>query len=535
MDVRRLLAITRKWFALLVAGVALASGAAFAFSTIQQETYEAGTKLIVGQSLSSLNPDYTGLLASQQLSTTYAAIVTTRPLVEAVIGRLDLDTTADQLLKRIRTETTPGSPLLVISAQDTEPDQAAAIANALAEQLIAETSVLQGRQETVQASVEADLMATRAQITATQDRIAEILALEERTPAQVAELGTLEDRLVSLRATAATLLSYAATSATNLLSVVEPAEAPADAISPRPLLNVLVAAVLGFMIALGIALLAEYMRDSVSSPDEVEAVSGYSTVGAIGKIKGVDGNGESYELVASLHPRAAITEAYRRLRTNLDFAAVDTPNRSLLVTSARAGEGKTVTASNIAIVYAQSGRRVLLVDADLRLPRVHLAFGLVNKVGLTSVLVADRTIIDGFAHATATPNLSVVPSGPLPPNPAELLGSHRMRSFLEAALSAYDLVVLDSPPLQGFADAAVLSSMMDGTLLVVDASRSRRRAVKQAGETLARAGANVVGVVLNRASGPEYADHAQQYGSYFTGIATPVSVESEDASRPVGP
>ncbi len=530
MDVRRLLAIVRKWFLLLVAGVVVASGAALVFSTVQQKTYEARTALIVGQSLTSLSPDYTGLLTSQQLSATYASIATTRPLMAAVITELGLDTTPDELLKRITTDTTAGSPLLVISAQDAQPETAAAIANALANRLIAETVILQGRENELQLSIDEDLAATRAQIRTTQERVAELLAISERNPAQDTELATLDGRLVSLRATYATLLSYATAGATNLITVVEPAEAPADAISPRPLLNMLVAAVLGLLLAAGIAWLAEYLDESIGTPEEIEAVSGLGTIGTVGLMKGFTGKGEFPEIATILHPRSAISEGYRTLRTNLEFAAVDRPVHSLLVASASPDEGKTVTASNIAIVYAQAGRRVLLVDADLRKPQLHHAFGLANGAGLTTALVTEVGIA-AVAQATSQPNLSVLSTGPLPPNPAEMIGSQRMRAILEAAQAAFDLVVIDSPPLQAFADTAILSSMADCTLLVVDADRSRRRAVRQARETLARADANVAGVVLNRAAGSAYAEYSQQYGAYLTSTIAPAAPVAEVAAQ----
>ena len=333
----------------------------------------------------------------------------------------------------------------------------------------------------------------------------------------------------SLPATYATLLSYVSAGAANLLTVIEPAEAPADPISPRPLLNLLLAALLGLLIAGGIALTAQYLNDSVGNAEEVEAVSGFSTIGTIGQMKSLNDPRGFYELTASLHPRSAITEAYRTLRTNLEFASVDTPVRSLLVCSAKDGEGKTVTATNLAIVYAQAGRRVLLVDADLRKPQVHLAFDLANKVGLTTLLVVDGVRISDIAHATAQPNLSVLSTGPQPPNPAELLSSQRMNSFFRDAEAAYDLILVDSPPLLAFADAAILSSMVDVTLLVIDAERSRRRAVQQAPEILTRAGANVVGVVLNRTSGAAYANDALRYGPYAAGSTSPTKTPADDA------
>jgi capsular exopolysaccharide synthesis family protein len=529
MDVHRLLVHGRKWFPLLVACVVLASVAAFVVTNLQQKTYEAKATLIVGQALSATNPDYNQLLVAQNLSATYAAVAETRPILESVITKLGLELDPDELAKHLEVVAPGDSTLLAVKAQDPVPARAADIANALAEQLIAISPTIQGREAEFQESIDQDLADTQDLIGTSQARADALLEIKDRTTEQEAELQGLEGRLASLRSTYATLLSFSSPSATNLLKVVEPAEAPTDAISPRPLLNVLLAALLGLLIAVGIAWLVEFLDDSVSSAEEVETVTGLSTVGTIGQMKSLRDPRGFYELTASLHPRSAIAEAYRSLRTNLEFAAVDAPVRSILVCSCRDGEGKTVTATNLAIVYAQAGRRVLLVDADLRKPQVHLAFDLANKVGLTTVLVVEGVRIADIAHATAQPNLTVLSTGPQPPNPAELLSSQRMHAFLRDAESAYDLILVDSPPLLAFADAAILSSMMDRTLLVIDAERSRRRAVQQVPQILTRAGANVVGVVLNRASGAAYAANALKYGSYAAGGTSPTKGVADDA------
>ncbi len=239
VDLRRQISITRAWFPLLVASVLLAAGAAFIGSSLLPKSYEAKATLNVGQSLSAVNPDYNQLLVSQRLSTTYAAVATKRPILQAVVDELHLDTSSDELAQRVQANAPLDSTLLTISAQDSDPSRAAAIANAVAEQLIVASPAIQGRQSEFQASVEADLKATQAQIDATQSRVAALAGVVNRTADGDAELAALEDRLVTLRSTYATLLTYASGDASNLLSVVEPAVAPDSPVSPRPLLNVL--------------------------------------------------------------------------------------------------------------------------------------------------------------------------------------------------------------------------------------------------------------------------------------------------------
>ena len=246
---------------------------------------------------------------------------------------------------------------------------------------------------------------------------------------------------------------------------------------------------------------------------------------------GGKGRSEIYRLAVLLYPRSAIAEAYRTLRANIEFASVDAPIRTILVTSSIPGEGKTVTAANLAAVFAQAGRRVLLVDADLRKPGVHALFDLPNSSGLTTILRNSEANLDAIAHPTEQEGLRVLTTGPLPPNPAELLGSQRMRMVLERLQDAADLVVFDSPPLLAVTDAAVLSSFLDGTLLVIDAKRSRRRAVRPAKDALTRAGANVFGVVLNRVPARAHSE----YGGYHESkqaVVAPTLVADSLSDRP---
>lgn len=534
MDLRRQIATVRDWFPLLAASVLLAAGAAFVVSSLLPKVYEAKATLIVGQSLSAVNPDYNQVLVSQRLSTTYAAVATKRPSLDAAIKQLGLDMTADELSKHVRADAPLDSTLLTIVADDTDPSRAADIANALSEQLIAASPAIQGRQAQFQASIDADLEATQAQIEATQARAEALSGLPDRTAEQDADLATLEGRLVTLRSTYATLLSFASGSASNLLSVVEPAVIPTSPVSPKPFLNALVAAIAALIIAAGVVALAEHLDDAVKDPAAVQDVAGLSTLGTIPRMKSQRGRSAIYQLSTLLQPRSGVAEAYRALRTNIEFASVDAPIRTLLVTSAIAGEGKTVTASNLAVVFAQAGRRVLLVDADLRQPGVHLVFDLPNAHGLTSLLRSDEVSLDAIAQATDQANLRILSTGPLPPNPAELLNTQRMRAILERLKTGGDLVIFDSPPLQAVTDSAILSSLLDGTLFVIDAGRSHRAAVRQGREALALAGANVLGAILNGVPARVGSEYAYHYGNYHGSPSVTGSGAQGTEESPIG-
>lgn len=501
----------------LVVSVVLAGAAAYLFSNSQPRVYEAQATLIVGQSLSSVNPDYTGLLASQRLSVTYASVATTRPLLDNVISALGLKESSDDLRKRVRADAPLDSTLLTITASDSDPTRSAAIANALASQLIAASPAVQGRQADIQKAVDDDLQATRDQLATVQKEVDGLTSLTVRTVDQEARLATLQDQLVSLRSTYSAILAFSSAGPSNLLSVIQPA-VPIDVpVSPRPLLSSLLAAFVGLIIAGAVIYIAAFLDRAIRDSDDVEEVVGLPTLGSVPRMKGKSGRSEIYRLAALLFPRSATAEAYRMLRSNLEFASVDRPVRTLLVTSALPWEGKTVTASNLAIAFALDGRRVLLIDADLRKPSVHVLFELPNDRGLTTLLRDDDASpasLESILHKGEPEGLSILTSGPLPPNPAEVLGSQRMRAILDRLSNGQDLVVIDSPPLQAVTDAAILSSFVSGTLLVIDASLGRRAAVRQSRESLAKANAHVLGAVLNRIPKRSYLGESLEYGYY---------------------
>ena len=529
MDLRRLIVLVRSWLPLMVVAALLAGATAFVVSSLQQKVYESKATMIVGQALSAANPDYTQLLVAQNLSATYATVAKTRDNLRAVIKQLNLETTPAELAGRIQVDAPRDSTLLYITAQDTDPDRAAAVANAVAQQLIDASPTIQGREAEFQKSIDEDLAATQRLIETTQTQADVLIALTERTAQQESELQLLEGRLASLRSTYATLLTFSSGSATNLLTVVETAAPSTSAVAPRTLLNTILAAALGLLVVAGIAFLVDQLDDSMKDREAVEEVTHLSTLGAIPPICGSRGRREIYQLVGLLYPRSNVAEAYRTLRANIEFASVDAPLRSLLVTSTTPREGKTVTASNLAVIFAQAGRKVLLVDADLRKPGVHAMFAMPNVQGLTTLLRDDTVRLDQVAHQTEQENLRILATGPLPPNPAELLGSQRMQAVLGVLRQGADLIIFDSPPLQAVTDAAVLSSFVEGTLFVIDAGQSRRRGVRISMETLARAGANTIGAVLNRVSARsnlgygEYYDSEHEYGD-----------QTQDANAPGG-
>jgi capsular exopolysaccharide synthesis family protein len=534
MDLRRQGQVIRSWLWLLIAGLLLAGGAAYLVSSSLPKVYEAKVTLLVGQSSSSSTPNYNDLLASQRISQTYADLATTGTILGQVMANAGLGVTVDEFRGRVKADAPANSTLVTVTVQDGDPQRAANLANAIGNQLIAASDSVYGKNSQVQDFIAGQISATQVQIQDTQTQIDSLAGLKTRTDAEALQLQALRDRITSLRASYASLLGLPGSGA-NAVTIVDPATPPVQPSSPRVLSNTLLAALVGLLLALGFVFTMEYLDDTVKSPEDVESATGLATLGTVLKMTGEKSRSEIYRLATLLYPRGPAAEAYRTLRTNLEFASVDEPVKTLLVTSSIPSEGKTTTSGNLAVAFAQAGRSVILVDADLRKPGIHKLFDLPNVSGLTSLLRSDDVGIDDVAQATEEERLRVVATGPLPPNPAELLGSHRMQTILERLVGAADLVIVDSPPLQAVADAAILASITDGTLLVIDAGRTRRAAAGRGREALAKSGARILGAALNRLSQRSRSDYVyyDYYGAY--GAEAAAKAGTKASAKPASP
>ena len=495
MEVRRQIAIARAWLPLLIVAPLLAAVVAFGVASSQPQVYQVSAQMLPQQFLPG-NPDYSTVSLSRALvlTTNFASIAKSRDLLSSIQTQLGDKDTLENFVKRVDATVDPNTAGLTITARAGDPVAAQAIANAVAHAIQAKSSDASNT-----ASLLADMETVRTRMLAAESEYERLLALP--TPRKTEDELALANSLATVRELTTvydTLTASLGSGQDGLVVVDQAAAASALKIAPLALRDTLLAAVAALIIAAGIVSLLEYLDDRVKDPETIEAVTGLGTLGTLPRMKGDKGRSEIYRLATLLYPRSPAAEAYRTLRSNIEFAAVDAPIRTLLVTSAVPGEGKTITSANLAAVFAQAGRRVLLVDADLRKPGVHVAFNLPNARGLTTLIRGDELGLDDVALTTEQAGLRILTSGPLPPNPAELLGSHRMRTVLERLKSEVDLVILDSAPLRGLTDSAVLSSFVDGTVLVIDAGVSRRQVVRQCRQALEKADANVLGAILNR-------------------------------------
>jgi capsular exopolysaccharide synthesis family protein len=279
------------------------------------------------------------------------------------------------------------------------------------------------------------------------------------------------------------------------VSIVEAATTPSSPIRPNVKLNTVIAAVVGLLLGAAVALLLDFLDDTVKSAEDLEE-NGLAPLGGVARFQ------RAKELQAALVTGSRsyhqIAEGYRVLRTNVQFSTIDSPGQALLVTSANPGEGKSTTAANLALVMAQAGKKVILVDSDLRRPSLHRIFGLSNGQGLTNLLITAHMGTNGYAQQTRFDNLAVITSGPLPPNPSELLSSRRLDSLLDSLRMQADVVIFDSPPTLLVTDACILAAKVDGTLLVVDSGKTRSQSLRRAKESLTMSKTHLLGAVLNK-------------------------------------
>ncbi|WP_020619928.1 CpsD/CapB family tyrosine-protein kinase [Paenibacillus daejeonensis] len=222
----------------------------------------------------------------------------------------------------------------------------------------------------------------------------------------------------------------------------------------------------------------------------------------------------SLPLIAEVNPKSPISEAYKVLRTNVDFSNFEEDIQTVMITSSRMSEGKSTTTANLAVTYAQTGKRVLLIDADMRKPTQHKIFGLSNRYGLTSAL-SNNSELREVVMDTGIDHLSLLPSGPVPPHPSEMLASKRMELLLERARGEYDIVLIDTPPMMAVTDAQIMAAKCDGVILVIDAGKVKKDMARKVKAKLQHANARMLGVVLNNVnrSGSDSYAYYSYYGS----------------------
>jgi capsular exopolysaccharide synthesis family protein len=485
---------------------------------------------MVGTSIQSPNPSETELGLSRTLAEIYAQLVSRQPIMRAVIDKLGLKMSPEQLADMVKTNVVPSAQLLEITVLDVNPERARLLADAIANELILQSPTgPQGKKEReafIQSqlgNLQAKIQNLDQQVQELEDSVQKMTSAAEISEAQ-SSLGELERLRTSYQSNYAQLLASLSDSSVNRLAIVEPATEPTYPISPNVKLNVAVAALAGLVLAAGAIVLLEFFNDTLTwRSGETQSVLEMPVLGALSKVS--DGAGK---IVVSESPWSPDANALRHVRDSIFLTPQGQTLSTLLISSSLPGEGKSFVAANLAAVIAlpkpsiadinsTPGSSVILVDADLRKPALHEIFDMPNLLGLTDVLAAPEaaaeTVLEKALRPVNGDNLLLLPAGRTPLDPGSLLNSPRFRQVLSLLKARASLIILDSAPLLAAIETKAIANVVDGTILVVFDGQTTARAIRRATDYFRGMGKNnLLGLVFNRVNLP----HSYGYYSYYS-------------------
>ena len=510
LDLRQYFSLFWHWAWLIILASLLAGAASYFYSSLMTPYYRSTTTALLNAAPATKATDYSSVMMSEQLTSTYSQMMAKDPVLIQVVEQVGLDIQLEDIKKWITVTPIRDTQLIEVTVETPHPSLSAEIANAVVTVFAAQIQDIQAQRfSQSKATLETQLADTEKQISiysalAESEYIAEVKAGLETKVAQYREM--YSNLLLSYEQ-----VRLAEAQSVSSIVQVEPATANLIPVRPKVMLNTLLAAVVGFLLTIGLITVGEALDDTIKTPEEISRKFKLPVLGVI--------NHHAHETnspITLTDSRSPTAEAYRTLRTNVSYTSIDRPLRTLMVTSAEPGEGKTTTIANLGVVMAQNGKQVIIADCDLRHPRVHTYFGLANRVGMSTLFTQAALELNGTRQPTQVEHLTVMTTGPLPPNPAELMSSQRMQAILTLMLQAADVVLIDTPPTLAVTDAAALAPAMDGVLLVVRPGKTRTSALRQTLEQLRQVNARVLGVVLNDViiRGKAYGYHYKYYQNY---------------------
>jgi succinoglycan biosynthesis transport protein ExoP len=502
MELRRYFEVLnrRKWVILVTTVVTV--GVVGLGSYLMTPVYSASAVVRIAQ-IQDTDVGYYDLSYSERLMNTYVHLLVSRPFLEQVIQTLGLSISPEDLRRRIVVEALANTELLTIAVESTDPGQAMAIANALGALLVEQrASLYTGAGRTRLEILQEQLTVVEENLANDRARLQSLLA----RGADVEQPGTAQDlnsRIQIQEQTYAMLLNeyekarLSEAARANSVSVVEPAVLPDTPVKPKVALNIALGVVVGLVGGIGLAFLLENLDLAIYSADDLERRAEIPFLGSVPSLR-VPRRFRGEALLLRRDGQSWAVEAFRVVASNVLSPGSGGPPRTLLVTSVEFGAGKSTVLANLAAALAQSGRKVIAVDSDFRSPCLHRVFDVPDDLGLSNVIF-ERGKLASALRETKIPGVRVLTSGPLPPNPAEVLGLARTRQLIGELANGVDLVLLDSPSMLGFADAVVLAPMVDGVVLVAARGQSTERHIQRALHQLDKVGARAFGVVFNKA------------------------------------
>ncbi len=537
MELRQFTALIWRRLWLIVLSIVVVGGLTYLFSVMTTPVFETSTTLEINFATDPRDDPSSSLAVSERAAKGYVQQIRSIPVAREVVGGLGVSIAPEKLLEMFSAEQIRDTQLIRIRAESTNPELAKAVANKVVDVFIAQTEARQGaRYQASKRDLDAQIAELEKQISDTHKALAALGDPGDARNATMPEFARLErskseSNLTNYQTRYAILLRsvedfrLAAARAADKLSVFAAAETPRSPVRPRTQLNLLLGLIGGLVLGASITLLLEYLDDTVKDPEAITSGLGLTLLGAVARAKGLKRPGDA--LVAASASGSPGAEAYRVLRSNFQFTGINNPHASVVVTSAGPGEGKTTTLANLGIALAQAGKRVILVDTDLRRPTLHRLFGVSRERGLTDLILNPETDPDQFLTPVSVEGLRLLPSGALPPNPAEILSSRRMTQIIAKLKEGADVVLFDSPPVLSVADAAILAAGVGNAILVVAAGETRTGAASQARDELVRTNTRVLGVALNKVNPGRGGHYYYYYRRYYGGDGTRVKKRKE--------
>jgi capsular exopolysaccharide synthesis family protein len=504
-DPKQILLTLLRWWWVLVLGTLVAVAIGYGVTQNQPRVYKATATVMVGGFIQAPQVSRDDIVGRDAFTQAYAEMALRQPVLGGVVEALDLNISWTQLKDIVAVGIVEGTPLIEISAEANSPEAAKAIAGEIANQLIL-LSQTQSDEESTRQFVQQEIQHLQTKIETERERLA-VLQVEatsrispERLDELKIEIDTLQRFITDWEDTYSRLLALLDSNVSqNSLAIIEEAHANPKPVSPHLALNLLLSACLGLGLALGIVLLIDQFDDRIRTSEALEQKLGLHHLGTISKIKG-----KNYEGKLMMSNDASLGTAffYRKILDNIGIGEKGARAvKSLLVTSPRLREGKSVTVSNLGIMMARAGLKTIIVDVDWINPVQHLHFSVSNNIGLMDLLNTSDLSAKEQLQTTTVPNLRILTAGSLPDNPVEALEPNRMKQILADLTKISNVVILDAPSTT-ITESAVLFGLVEGVILVIDSGRTTMGSVKQSMASLYLTGGKLLGGILNRS--PSY-------------------------------
>lgn len=523
LDLRQLTRIaSRRWWIVALLMI-IAGTSAYVSSARETPLYTASATLMLSPGLSSSINDYNAIITTQRMTESYQHMAMSQPMRDRVREVLGDKVPGTGYTASVA----PDSAIIRISVTGTDPEAVALVANTVVSEFQGFVSdYIAERAQSTRSGMDAQIEALQLRQDVLDQQLLELRAREDAGNTEIqyqiddltAERANITRSIVTLQTNAVTLDAQMAASSVRI-QPLNAAVPPGRPFSPQPQRSLMLGLFVGALLGAGVVAALEFLDNTVKPEVDVQGLAGASVLATVSELPRLEAGG--HQVFTLSQPKSGAAEAMRLLRTNLEFASASRAIHSLTVTSPSPGEGKSTVSANLGTVMAQAGLLVVVIDADMRKPSQDRIFGIGNRHGLTTLLMHPELSWESVARKVALPGLLLIPSGPIPPNPSDLLRSDRFIRLIEVIKSDVDMVIIDSPPVLSASDSLIVARHTDGVVMVCHSSKTRTDALRHASHAIHQGDIRLIGVVLNRQKGQPAASY---YGEFYGPTRAPATV-----------